>query len=267
MNRNTSFSKMNYWRLISNTAITLLFLAFLLSGISCDNTDLFTFAEKTGNYGPTWSPYITFPSAPDMSTGTVTVAFPDDVINADLLDNYLLTCDYSGTGINISPAYVAGLNNIVTIGLQFTGTNGSGFCIELVTSEDTLGNSTCITDMAGHVIDGYLSPSYHAPDLIAPSVTWNPDPGTYTLQAGSEATIRISFSEPVKGADTSANYQVIQGGVTLAQNFSYNAGTRTATLRFTPGNTVNALTIYNNNITDYGNNSAIVSVTYTVTIP
>jgi hypothetical protein len=152
MNRQVSGTKIRHHRLAIKTAILIGFTAILLSGPSCDDVALFTFADDMAHYGPTWS-------FDDLST-TVTINFPDEVINADNANNYKII-NYTGDGsITIAASY-GDTNRIVYLNLAISGTTTSTFSVQIVTSRDTLNNSTSITTMNGNVLQDYTSPSFY----------------------------------------------------------------------------------------------------------
>jgi hypothetical protein len=90
----------------------------------------------------------------------VTINFPDEVINADNANNYKIL-NYTGDGsITIAASY-GDTNRIVYLSLAISGTTTSTFSVQIVTSRDTLNNSTSITTMNGNVLQDYTSPSFY----------------------------------------------------------------------------------------------------------
>ncbi|HOO72894.1 MAG TPA: hypothetical protein PK926_14150 [Spirochaetota bacterium] len=192
-------------------------LVIVLAGfalISCDN-DLFSYVSKMSDYGPKWTASGNIPEG-----GLITVTFPDDVINADVIDNYEIV--YAGAGtVSISGLSYDSATFTATLSITCTDTDGSYFYIRIVSSD------TPVT-MGTWVIDDKHSPSYRT---TGGTVTAEWDSGGVTT-LGSSTEIYVYFSEAVSNADDYTNYQVSYSGSGTVGigSVTYNSSTYQAVL-------------------------------------
>ncbi|HOC46938.1 MAG TPA: hypothetical protein PKM26_10075 [Syntrophorhabdaceae bacterium] len=224
--------------------VFLLLALIVVTNVSCDGVDMFTFAKEMSAYGVKWS----YEYDEALGTGTMTARFPESVTNAEMAANY--SVNYSGTTgtVTLSSAAYDSATLTATLTLTFSSTDGSMFWIKIISSATpiTMGTST---------LDKITSPSYSTPGGSVSVSGWSPTSGS-TISSGS-STIQITYTENVTGTDTLPSFTMSGSATGSITGISYDPGTYTTTL------TVNAtgiapdtviITVVSANITDSSSN-------------
>jgi len=230
----------------------LVIISWYLTG--CERNGLYDTAKEAME-----GPKIIWSDNVNLSAGdTINVTFPENVINADDLNNY--NVKFYGTGtMYISSITYDAATFTASLSMSVSGTDGKPFEIEIIEGPSPISS----------VIDNTRtftgrSPEYVTPDMVPPYITnWN-----VSVPVSDNSIISITFSENVKNGNDRSNYSINYGGQGTVSIYSvtYDPGTFTAVLRITAVCTDGvSFTIGVGNISDGTNYLSDTSSAYTTT--